>query len=153
MLPIGKLEHKDRVPLHKNFARPVAIANIDHSGIHAMRPDPAHTIRLLKDKDELIFAHFRYRTMSDFEAKKHKPYTGHVNKAEVFARLTAALDEYLKQGIEIRPSHPIHRYQPTVRGFYATFQAWYVHPPPRPPLAIPAAFGRAEVAERIPSSA
>ncbi|KAJ1639640.1 hypothetical protein T492DRAFT_899099 [Pavlovales sp. CCMP2436] len=95
----------------------------------------------------------RCRTMADFEVKKHKTYAGHVGKARVFERLTAALNGYLKQDVEIHPSHPIHRYQPAVRGFYATFQAWYEHPPPRPQLAIPAAFGRAEIAERIPSSA
>ncbi|KAJ1616165.1 hypothetical protein T492DRAFT_896040 [Pavlovales sp. CCMP2436] len=152
LVPLGKNKERYRGPLRKNFARPVAIANIDHHNIHSMRPDPAHIV-VLKDKNELSFAHFRYRTMADFEVKKHKTYAGHVGKARVFERLTAALNGYLKQGVEIHPSHPIHRYQPAVRGFYATFQAWYEHPPPRPQLAIPAAFGRAEIAERIPSSA
>jgi hypothetical protein len=146
MVPTGQLEREDRVPLLKNFARPGAIANIDHSGIHAMKPDQAHTVRLLQDKDGLIFAHFRYRTMFDFAVKKLKTYAGHANKAAVWKRLTTALDYYLEAGVKLGLRHPIHRYQPAVRGFYATFLAWYAQPPPRPPLAIPAAFGRAEVA-------
>lgn len=139
-VPSAKLQAGDRVPLHKNFARPAAIAHIDHNGIHNMHARRSHKLHLLKPQ-QLFFAHFRYRTMSDFALKKRKAYAGHANKGEVWSRLTAALAAYTRVAAPISAEHPLKRYVPAVRSGYEAFRAWYARPAPRPLLVLPDVFG------------
>lgn len=140
-VPLSALHGEDRVPLHKNFARPPAIANFDHHGIHNMQANGMKTH--LAKRQQLFFAHFRYRTMSDFAEKKRKAYAGHANKAEVWSRLTRALVAYSRVGVTMPDKHPLNRYKYAVRHFHTVFRKWYARPTPRPPLEIPAMFGRA----------
>jgi len=140
-VPVASLHDKDRVPLHKNFARPEAIARIDHGGIHNMRPSGGYTLHIAKPT-ALFFAHFRYRTLSDFAAKKRKAYAGHADKSAVWERLTLALLDYKRAGVALPATHPLRRYKRPMRQFYASFRAWYAQPSPRPQLDVPLAFGQ-----------
>jgi len=138
-VPFRRIEGRDRVPLHKNFARPSAIADFDHSGIHHMMVKPAYGTQVIKMTDA-SFAHFRYRTMHDFALKQKKAYAGHTNKHDVWKHLRKMLAKYVSQAATISVSHPLRRYAPAVDTAYAAFRRWYALPEPRPPLRLTVTF-------------
>lgn len=125
-VPDRLLAGPDRVPLHKNLARPSAIAHWDHQGIHQMKAKPPFTEHLVK-KADVSFAHFRYRTLADFERKKHKKFRGHTGKAEVLRRLESQLQVYLRSAVDVGEGHPFHRYLPALRAQYALTRSAMAH--------------------------